>query len=74
MIIEPVHFGVKMGEIRGKGLKEGFKGVEKGVKSYLSYHFDHFLIFVSLDIFSYAKIFFISELLLEAIENLPAKS
>ena len=74
MIIEPVHFGVKMGEIRGKKDKMGVQRGKKGVKSYLSYHFDHFLIFVSLDIFSCAKIFLISEFLLKAKENLPAKS
>ena len=53
MIIEPVHFRVKMNEMRGERVKSGKNGGE--VKSYLSYHFDHFLFFVSLNIFSCAK-------------------
>ena len=63
-----------MGKIRGKKGERGVQRGKKGVKSYLSYHFDHFLIFVSLDIFSCAKIFLISEMFLKVKENLPAKS
>ena len=73
MFIDLVHFRVKMGKMRGKKSKRGVQqGENRGEilimsgknNSYLSYHFDRFLIFVSLNIFSCAENFLkISEFL-----------